>query len=64
MLRLAQTAPPLLHFAGSWVIVNPETGQGVQETWSRANAEKAIRYGYRVETITDYLARINHEARP
>ena len=43
----------------SWIITTPQ-GQ-VFETFSKANAEKARKMGWKVETAMDYLGRVNEK---
>ena len=50
-------APELAPHEGSWVATSPDGH--CPEFFSRANADKAARHGWKVETIGTYLGRIN-----
>ena len=45
--------------SNSWIITLP-SGR-VLETFSKGNAEKACKMGWKVETALDYLGRVNGE---
>lgn len=51
--------PPLTRDCNSWVATSP-SGR-VLEFFTRRNVEKAAAAGWRIETASDYLYRINRE---
>lgn len=51
--------PDLEPYCGSWTVTSPD-GE-VVELFTRANVERAAAAGWRVETTTQYLCRINAE---
>jgi hypothetical protein len=51
--------PPLTRDCNSWVVTSP-SGL-VLEFFTRRNVEKAAAAGWRIETASDYLHRINRE---
>ncbi len=58
-LALAAKIPKLAKHEGSWVVTSP-SGKTI-ELFERKNVKKAIDAGYTVETIGDYLARVNRK---
>ena len=58
MLTLEQTAPPLMQFCGSWVIIN-DHGRAILETWRKDHADRCAEMGYTVLPIDEYLAKLN-----
>lgn len=57
LLSELETVPPLRAHEGSWIGTSP-SGE-VREFFSEANAQKALKGGWTVETANTYLARIN-----
>jgi hypothetical protein len=53
--------PELPHGCRSWVVTSP-SGH-VYELPERADAQKALDAGWRVETVLDYLCRVNCQIR-
>jgi hypothetical protein len=53
--------PELEPHCGSWIATSP-TGHAV-ELFERANAQRALNAGWKVETAAQYLGRINREIR-
>ena len=45
--------------SNSWVVVDDTTGKVVIETFSQKQAEQANGWGFTVETMWDYLPRVN-----
>ena len=53
------TIPPITRDCNSWV-VTPPAGRAI-ELFTLRNVEKAAAAGWRIETASDYLYRINSE---
>lgn len=51
--------PQLEPHCGSWIVTSPHGA--IRELFERSNVERAIAFGWTVETTASYLARINRE---
>lgn len=51
--------PQLEPHCGSWIVTSPHGA--IRELFECSNVERAVAFGWTVETTANYLARINRE---
>jgi hypothetical protein len=57
----AASIPQLEPHCGSWIVTSPQNV--VRELFERANVERAVAAGWKVETTLQWLARLNRQER-